>query len=286
MHTTKLMAGIALAATLCVAQADTINVVFEVTPTQLGETQDDFVPLQYAPVSGALAQPFLVQYSIDLTPSVTGRQSRDPGQADSTLAYSLFDTRTTQNASPYTAMFAVSPLNAETGTRTSNGPTTGIQRTLRHSTDLTTDSFSLNSSDRLEAYRTGSTYTTVGTLYSTVSISLQLPVGAGVAPESIQPFTGLELAAWLQAQQGQTFANAYQQSGLQILNLSSLIKPGANPIDGSLGVTSSYSKVSMSGNLTIKSVTVVPEPSSMILSALGLIGMGWVLRRRNANLVS
>lgn len=281
------MASVALASTWCVAQADTLNVVFEVTPTQLGETQEINGALQYVPVSGALAQPFLVQYSIDMTPFITGRQSRDPGQADKTLAYALFSTSTVMNDSPYTAMFSASPLNAEASiSRNALGSSVGIQRTLTHSSDSTVDEFSLSSRDSMDAYRWSLPAPEVGSIVFDVAISLRQLVGAGVTPGSIQPFTGLELAAWLQAQQGQTFENAYQQSAWQLIHLNSLIQPGENPIDGALGVTSDYSKVSMSGNLTIKSVAVVPEPSSVILSALGLIGMGCVLRRRSASSVS
>jgi hypothetical protein len=91
----------------------------------------------------------------------------------------------------------------------------------------------------------------------------------------VQPLSGAEFEAYLNALVGQTFVNAWTETG----SLKVVDRVYPSPTYNSYLALDTFK---YTGDITIRSVSTIPEPSSVVLSLAGLAAVSLIRNRRQA----
>lgn len=251
------------------AGAETVEVLMDVTSTSrsLGQlVNGEYVVTEDA---GFQAQTFTYSVRFDLDSALI-TPAEPTSDFDKTI-YGGFNLLS-DSVTPYTAsLLAMAPSEAPSF----SAPFAGYILSVPGSSTATeplpvSQSASFNNFSMWGGLGIGSGHT----FYSR-SLSVN-SLGAPTSADDLKAWTPAEYLAYLQAQTGRTLVGAYQE-GYDSQVTDSV--PGSWFGFGT-PVVVSHDSVSIQGDMVIRSVAVVPEPSTYVLMGLGLSLVAAVRRRR------
>lgn len=259
-----------LACTSMAAQAEILELVFDVTGTTRETMHVDGPGNAPWQVDASFTpQDFSVTVRLD---TASARYSTDTAPDGTQHASTGFDA--TLSATPYTGeMRAGFPAGYPGGGTLAQtlppAPSSGDPA----SADVRFRTFNAT------AYQVGSTSSQYTRFWYSLETLLQLP-GQPVLPGDFHALDGAEIAQWLRSQVGTTFADGYSESTMDI-SYKVLSQPNPPVLTPPIEQTSANG-LRYGGDLTLRSVTAVPEASTLAMAGIGLLAAARMARRQRA----